>query len=130
MPLEDRLDSLIRRIRHEVSSADEVLHWEPVPYVGYKAVAKQGSKWLSVFDGVTEYSLNELTVAGHNQLYVYPTHDEARAASFPMQSRLNGAKMVVLKVLCYGPGRCSGRKWAFRAVLPIAVVDVASPPFR
>mmetsp|Transcript_56084 Transcript_56084/g.122877 ORF Transcript_56084/g.122877 Transcript_56084/m.122877 type:complete len:167 (-) Transcript_56084:907-1407(-) len=98
--------------------------------LGAQAVARRGSKMLSVFDGVTEYSLNQLTVAHRNQLYVYPTHNEARSASFPTQSKLNGARMLVLKVLCYGPGRCSGRKWAFHAVLPIAVVDDASPPFR
>ena len=80
----------------------------------YKVVAKVSTKascrYLSVYDGITEYKLGERTTRQRttqsgSAFFVYPSVHAAAAAPVPTaRSRLRGAPLVVLRVR--GEGSC------------------------
>uniref|UniRef100_A0A0G4HWX9 Uncharacterized protein n=1 Tax=Chromera velia CCMP2878 TaxID=1169474 RepID=A0A0G4HWX9_9ALVE len=116
----------------------------------FKAVAVRGSRYFSVFDGQTEYRIGEMILLpeappasplsslapppyrspteetvteGHHYegFYVYSTVEEAVGADVPEGSLMASEKRVVLRVLTAGSFFLYGNKFAFSAMLPVAV---------
>jgi hypothetical protein len=94
----------------------------------YKAVAVIDGRYLSIFDGATEYALG-VTVAERPRqrhrggIYVYRSAREARDADVPRTAALYGAPRAVLRVRAEGAYcRYDNGKIAFARVTPLEVV--------
>ena len=94
----------------------------------YKAVAVVEGRYLSIFDGVTEYKLNQQVEdrarRGHGGgIYVYPTLEDALDARVPGGSALLAAPRVILRVRAEGKSCIyDNGKLAFSRVTPLEVV--------
>ena len=93
----------------------------------FKAVAVQDNRFMSIFDGETEYRVGE-TVSDqarqdHNGgIYVYRTEQEARQAHVPQSSKLLEAPRAVLRVRAESAYcRYNSGKLAFSKVTPLGV---------
>ena len=69
----------------------------------YKAVAVVGGRYLSIFDGVTEFRIGERCTrtychARRGAFFVYDEPEKAFAAEFPAKSKLLHAPRAVLRV--------------------------------
>ena len=94
----------------------------------YKLVARHRGRFVSIYDGETEYRLGE-TVAQtarpghHGGFYVFRTAAQALDAPFPTSSKLKGATKALLLVEagepCY---EYRGGKLACSSITPIEVV--------
>lgn len=97
----------------------------------YKAVAVVNGRYLSIYDGQTEYALGqELRQTAHQGhgggYYVYPTAQEAALADVPDDSAYRHAEWIVLAVECAGSYcRYSNGKLAFSRLTPVAVAMTA-----
>ena len=99
----------------------------------YKAVALVESRYLSIFDGRTEYNLDQQVEDRVRQwygggIYVYLSLEDAQAAHLPKCSALIDAPRVILRVRAEGKW-CSydNGNLAFSCVTPLEVVrDVPS----
>jgi len=94
----------------------------------YKAVAVVDGKFLSIYDGETEYKLGEMLRQPARQshgggYYVYRTIDEAREAAVPGNSKLKDAPRAIIKLEC-GGNYCKydNGKISFSTVTPVEVV--------
>jgi len=93
----------------------------------FKAVAVQGNRFLSIFDGETEYRVGETVsdraLQGHGGgIYVYASEQEARRAQVPRASALRDAPHVVLRVRAEGAYcRYDNGKLAFSRVTPLEI---------
>ncbi|MEO8287111.1 MAG: hypothetical protein ABI670_11830 [Chloroflexota bacterium] len=121
--------------RHGVAVADlkhQILRKHPAKREGgntyYKAVALVDGRYLSIFDGVTEYKIGETTVDRARQkhqggIYCYDNLDQALSADVPPSAALRSADRVVLRVRAEGSYcRYPGGKLAFSRVTPLEVV--------
>jgi hypothetical protein len=96
----------------------------------YKAVAVVDGRFLSIYDGTTEYRIGE-TVAqrprqGHRGgIYVYPSLEAAAHASVPADSALADAPRAILRVRAEGIYCRYDNKLAFGRVTPL---EVAAAP--
>lgn len=94
----------------------------------YKAVAMDGDKLLSIFDGRTEYAIGTTLVQpvrkGHGGgFYVYASELAAREADVPSDSMLRRAPRAVIRVRAEGQyTRYDNGKLAFSRVTPLEVV--------
>ena len=95
----------------------------------FKAVAVgEDGRWLSIFDGETEYRIGETLSQRTGQYhsggyYVYSTKRDARNATVPKSSVLADAERVVLRVRAGGSYcRYDNGKLAFSQVTPLGVV--------
>jgi hypothetical protein len=94
----------------------------------YKSVAVVNEHFYSIYDGKTEYCLNQQVAdrARKNHaggIYVYQTLDEALSARVPISSALFDAPRIILRVKAEGQ-YCvyDGGKLAFSRVTPLEVV--------
>ena len=93
----------------------------------YKVVACVNGRYLSIFDGETEYrigeELHEVPRQGHQGgYYVYPTVKAAQTADLPRTSRLLDAPRALLRVRAEG-GYCRyEHKLAFSRITPLEVL--------
>jgi hypothetical protein len=93
----------------------------------YKAVAVVDERYLSIYDGQTEYRFGETTSSRPRQehgggIYVYPTYQQAMNASVPSTSALLDAPRAILRVKADGAYcRYDNGKLAFARVTPIEV---------
>ena len=97
----------------------------------YKLVAVDGDKYLSVYDGKTEYKLLEKTECpidrgDHNGgLYCYDNTGDALGAVFPNGSKLLHARKALLSLRVSGKIRVyklrTTKKYCFSSVIPLAV---------
>jgi hypothetical protein len=77
------------------------------PSYHYKLLARVGPRYFSIYDGETEYKLNETLAQPINLenlcggYYVYNSAEEALAASLPENSALFVAPRVLAKLLCW-----------------------------
>lgn len=96
----------------------------------YKAVAVDGERLLSIFDGRTEYRLGETLVEpvrkGHGGgFYVYPSLADALEVDVPSNSALRRAPRAIIRVRAEGQyTRYDNGKLAFSRVTPLEVVQV------
>jgi hypothetical protein len=94
----------------------------------YKAVAVVNGRFLSIFDGTTEYRIGETAVQrprqGHRGgIYVYPSLEAAAHARVPADSVLADAPRAILRVRAEGSYcRYDNGKLAFSQVTPLEVV--------
>ncbi len=94
----------------------------------YKQVASVNGKLLSVYDGETEYIINQPMSERARQkhaggFYVYPTIDAARQANYPSDAKLRDATKVVIR--CQVSGQyCvyANGKLAFTHLTPLEVI--------
>jgi hypothetical protein len=94
----------------------------------YKSVAVVNGRFFSIFDGKTEYCLNQQVAdrARKNHaggIYVYQTLDEALSARVPISSALFDAHRIVFRVRAEGQ-YCTydSGKLAFSRVTPLELV--------
>lgn len=78
----------------------------------WKLVANIDGRYLSIFDGETEYRVGEATTDTAKRdheggIYVYPTREQAERAVFPNGSQLLDAPRIVLH------GTASGRRFRY-----------------
>ena len=93
----------------------------------YKAVAVMDGRWLSIYDGQTEYeigvTLSQRTGQGHaGGYYVYASRGEAEAADVPSRSSLKDADRIILRVRAEGSYCRYGHKLSFSQVTPLEAV--------
>ena len=94
----------------------------------YKAVAVDGERLLSIFDGRTEYRIGETLVEpvrkGHGGgFYVYPSLEAALDVEVPPDSMLRRAPRAIIRVRAEGQyTRYDNGKLAFSRVTPLEVV--------
>jgi hypothetical protein len=94
----------------------------------FKAVAVVDGRYLSIYDGETEYRLGQamteaVRIEHGGGFYVYETEAEARKAAVPRNSKLKDAPRAILKLKCSGTyTRYDSGKIAFSTVTPIEVL--------
>ena len=100
----------------------------PPSVLCYKLVARKGGKFVSIYDGETEYSLGQTVSqparpAHHGGFYVFRTAEQALDATFPASSALKDATKALLLVeagdSCF---EYQGGKVACSSITPIEVV--------
>jgi hypothetical protein len=120
----------------------------PEPVVMYKKVAVVDGRYVSIYDGVTEYvlgkTLTQRAVRDHRGgYYAHATVEGARATAFPPSSTLSpeDEMLAILRVRCEGSRleyrclcyECEDReycglapihesKWAFTRITPLEVL--------
>lgn len=96
----------------------------------YKAVAVVDGKFLSIFDGETEYTigqeLKQPARQDHNGgFYVYKSISDAADVRVPSSSRLSDAPRAILRIKAEGQYcKYDNGKLAFSRVTPVEVVSV------
>lgn len=99
-------------------------------HIVYKAVALVDNKYLSIYDGKTEYIIGkEMTQAARANhcggFYTYPTIEDAKNCNVPNNSALLNEKRVVLKLSATGQSVYYGNgKTAYTKVIPIECVEI------
>lgn len=93
----------------------------------FKLVAVVGDKFLSIYDGQTEYQIGqEMKQAAHQDhqggYYVHASADEAKSAAFPDGSTLLKAPRALLRVRAEGNYCRYDNKLAFSRITPLEVV--------
>merc|ERR1711957_520185 len=99
----------------------------------YKVVARVGGRFVSIFDGETEYRLGYPTGSAASttpRYFAYATLGETYACPFPRAARLgrggggsSSTALVVLAVAGLGQPLYHGRgKLSFPGLLPVAVL--------
>lgn len=98
--------------------------------VAYKRVARVGDRLLSIYDGVTEYRIGEVTTAKicdeHSGIFVRPTAKGAKRAAVPDSSRLADAPYAILRCECYGESAQHNGKTAYEHCRPVEVVALST----
>ena len=100
----------------------------PPSVLCYKLVARKGGKFVSIYDGETEYSLGQTVSqparpAHHGGFYVFRTAEQALDATFPASSVLKDATKALLLVEAGDPMfEYQGGKVACSSITPIEVV--------
>lgn len=95
----------------------------------YKLVAVVENRYLSIFDGETEYEIGKTLIEEvypdfEGGFYVYKTIEEAEDAVFPHDSKLRKAPKAVLKMKCSGDYcKYEVGKIAFSQVTPVQVIS-------
>jgi len=95
----------------------------------YKAVAVVDGRYLSIFDGVTEYVIGqELKQAARQDhsggYYVYASVADAQSVSVPDRSKLSDAPRVILRIKAEGTYCRYENKLAFSRITPVEVVNL------
>lgn len=93
----------------------------------YKAVAVVDGRFVSIFDGETEYAIGqELKQAARQDhsggFYVYKSIDEAQDVRVPSSSKLQNAPRAILRVKAEGTYCRYENKLSFSRVTPVEVV--------
>jgi hypothetical protein len=127
--------SLIRKIAKEIENFGKPDPLRAV--VLYKTVAAVDGKFLSIFDGKTEYKIGEITksdvtkmsedghdICGCGGIFCYESLEDARRASFPGSSKLysDPIKVVILRGVGYGKRNAVDKKTAIKKFIPVSVV--------
>lgn len=99
----------------------------------FKAVAKIGGRYMSIFDGQTEFKLGErierVPAMGHRgAFFAYESIERAREASFPKSSQLLNADRVLLRVRGNAPH--AETKRAHGKVMLWAMTPLEEVPLR
>lgn len=99
-----------------------------LPHTAYKQVAVVNGKYLSIYDGVTEYTIGKEMVQQakaehHGGYYCYTSEKEAAQAEVPDTSVLLQAPRVILQVSVRGAhiAYCNG-KMSYTRLLPEKVL--------
>lgn len=94
----------------------------------YKAVAVVDGRFVSIFDGETEYTIGqELQQAARQEhgggFYVYKSIDEAQSVTVPNGSKAGNAPRAILRIKAAGTYcKYNNGKLAFSRVTPVEVV--------
>ena len=94
----------------------------------YKSVAIKDGKMYSIFDGQTEYILNQQLKQTARQnhsggFYVYKNIESCKQAELPSRSALLNNPRVILKLLCEGNYCKYDNKIAFSKITPIEIME-------
>ncbi|KAK3249701.1 hypothetical protein CYMTET_40893 [Cymbomonas tetramitiformis] len=95
----------------------------------YKAVAVvldagNNVRLFSIYDGETEYILGRpMSSVGGQGFFCHLLASEASDVKVPRESKLRGARRVIIRCVMSGNGWRKGNKYAFPNCTPVAVID-------
>lgn len=132
-------DNALDAAARELTDTDALLEWAHRTHerLYYKMVAKVNGRYLSVFDGATEFRIGAAVSRdpchGHRgAFFAYDDLQSARRATFPKKSALAHAELVLLLVLGDEPHadaqRSHGAKRLLWSLTPLLELGPARLP--